>query len=600
MELQGSKDWSEDSDGENSKSSEADRQPVQAVPERKPPPVLSLGVIYNRQEKASDDPEPVFQERARSEPEVAQGITPGVPPEMAAGAQAIPNPAEQAYMQHANALEVNTAETDEDDEDDEEESKDKAEEPVHKPVKAPLRFDVEPAATEPILPPPDFRPAAAPQESPVTDTAEQPEPVAEQPAGPPSETIEEAPIPPPAEADFAVPPDPDQEQNAAWTYPVSNARAQQPVTPPQPPRFAGGGNYMPPPPPPPPGAAASPNFSPQPWQNAAVFAPTPNQYFNSVPSGYNPNTANMVTRREFDSAQESHRKKMAAAVITSLAIGWYLGHRKVKPLERQVRTLQQENVAQGERITTLERQQPMQPAAEQQNYEPKYATAPPALRQAEQFQAPTAPLSAESASPAPLAPSPLRPSVETGAFRQPAAAAEMIPQGIPVTQEMTVIGENGQEIVLQPGEHFIQAGEGQYSVVVDKYNRVVYDRINYGESYRQDLQPERMPTPFGSKDARFVAGGAAAGGGGGSAPMHAASGPMGGASGGVPGPMLASGQVAQDHSLPADSVGHTPKEEAQHLLNAPKPNPVVSAITSPWLWLGVGILMIAFFAAATI
>lgn len=611
MELKRVEDWSDDDadEGGSSKSAETRPPTPDAVPERKPP-VFDLGIIYKRPEITAA-PEPVFQERDRSEPEVAQGITPAAP-EGLSGEPAIslPSAEEQAYAQQRAAEAIETlpsAETDDDDENTEEEP---TEPPVTRTAPAPLPFEMrstpEPTPTEQIE-----RATIEQYERPP----EQSQPRIEERFAP------EAVLPPEyAEDDDNEPPQP--------TQPWSTAAAASPVAssyrPAPPPRQNAGGNFPPPPPPPPTGP--SPAALPMPWHygpnsspagNFAPPLPNPNTAPNTVAYQYASNAPmspnrNYVTRREFDRAQESNRRKMVAAVITSLAIGWYLGRRGVKPLREQVKTLETQSAERQARLTALERERRMTTTSapsgvERQDQESRQASIAPATPVPERpspagmptpFERPFEP------PPQPIfAPAPYPQRQEAGNYPRPMTTPEAMSPVPTVPGETTIIGEDGQEIVLKEGERLVLGGEGQYSVVVDKYNRVVHDRIPHGESYKQDLLPERMPTPFGSKDARFTAGG----GGAAAGPVAASGGGMGGGAGTAPiittsgiGTTLPSGQIPADHGLPVDSAGHTTQEEAQRLLDAPKPNPVVAAITSPWLWLGVGILMIAFFAAATI
>lgn len=172
-------------------------------------------------------------------------------------------------------------------------------------------------------------------------------------------------------------------------------------------------------------------------------------------------------------------------------------------------------------------------------------------------------------------------------FEQQAAQARLGEQQRQIEQftapqSPTVGSEVVQQVYPQMTEAPVQHVEraGNYNVVVDEHNQVVQGA--QGQEYQRDRAHERMPSPFGAQDAGSAAGY--------SQPMTAGSGSY----------SLPSGQLPPDHALMMNGSGQTPNEEAQHLLDGPKPNPVVTALTSPWLWLGVGMLLIAFFAAATI
>jgi hypothetical protein len=136
-----------------------------------------------------------------------------------------------------------------------------------------------------------------------------------------------------------------------------------------------------------------------------------------------------------------------------------------------------------------------------------------------------------------------------------------------------------EQLQLHPEEHIKRSAWHSY---VERDGKVVEDAINYGEAFKQERVRERMPTPFGAQDARFQGGSAYQQGAG----MGASTGPLPGSS-----------QASQDYHLP---TSQSYQDDTQHFATPSEPNPLIDTITNPWLWLGVGILMIAFFAAATI
>lgn len=124
---------------------------------------------------------------------------------------------------------------------------------------------------------------------------------------------------------------------------------------------------------------------------------------------------------------------------------------------------------------------------------------------------------------------------------------------------------------LTPEDH---VGHSQWHRYVERDGRAVEDAVTYGEAYRQERRAEHMPAAFGSQDAGFQSGSDGAPGNGG----------------------WAGGQTPFDHSLPEGQTA-----DAQHVLPAKNSrNPVVAAVTSPWVWLAVGIVFIAFFIATTV
>ncbi len=304
----------------------------------------------------------------------------------------------------------------------------------------------------------------------------------------------------------------------------------------------GGGNL-----PPPPNRFAQAEYpEPQPWRASDAAPAYPQPSFNA----YNyllaaSNVLSMVGRRTFETSEADMRRRFAAKLILAVALTWYLTRRPIKPLRKQVSALQETTAQQNEQISqlTYEQQAAQQRIAEQQ-------------RQIDQFTQPQAVSFAQEFAPAPVvAPQPI----------------EHI-KALPAFAEQPEIANQQQDL------------EASYSAVFDAHNRPVAEAVPSGQEYQQDRSHELV----GARDARFTPAAGSAGGYGQ---------PMAGSSST---PTLPSGQVVPAYMLPMNDFGQTPSQEAQHLLNAPKPSPVVSALISPWLWLGVGILLIAFFVAATI
>lgn len=570
MERQGS-DWS-DSDasegGAEGRSSETQsprsvppveaahsRPPEAEVPEhRKMPPLFDLGIIYNRPAHGEMPPPLVQAEQEPSAPDFMRGVTPGSPAEVAAR-HAHPDP---------DVVEI-ASEFDTDDEDEGGKESDGGTSRVVSD-----RTD----GSESVLPPVEYEPVTLPSfadtfpSAPLESAQSAPPPEASTVAY--TEYEPDQPAPPVETAPTTDPSPVTAENHNTWTLtpvqpaleqtppPTTHVASSGPPLPPIPPqaRFAAA-NYPPPP--------AGPNMG---YANTAPQPAQPNVYAA-------PSFANMVTKREMDRLLEKERLKRAAQLIMVAAVAWYIGRRPVKPLQERVGVLQEQVKEQEDQITRLTYQQ--------QDTERALASQ---RQQLEQQRAVVAPQPAER----PVS-SPARPVNEAAPAQRPAPNPNVIAAPtVPAEQQLKVIGEDGQEIVLKEGERLVPGGEGHYAVVVNKYNQVVHDRIPYGDSLRQDLMPEQIPTPFGTADARFAAGGGSAAG--------AAGGGGGVASGGLP--VLQPGQIPQDRTAPLAHARQSEHKQAQSLLAVPKSNPVLSAITSPWLWLGVGIIMVAFFAAATL
>lgn len=265
-------------------------------------------------------------------------------------------------------------------------------------------------------------------------------------------------------------------------------------------------------------------------------------------TGPQPNMTGYITRRKFEHAQEDLRRKMAARMIVVALLSWYLGHRPVKPLRAQVDKLQDTSKQQAEQLDRFTyQQQEAQARIAEQN------------RQLEQFTRPQ--------------------SIPFGPERPPVRPIEAPPVPV-VNQQPKLVGENGEEVILQPGQRLERAGA--YSVIVDEHNRIVQRVMPHGEEYKRDLSHEQIPTLLGARGPRFMSTGLSGSGSGGQ--------PMAGSSSS---PILPTVQLPADHSLPT-------AVDPSRSLPETKQNSVVAALTSPWLWLGVGVLLIAFFAAATI
>jgi len=537
MELKGSNNWS-DLDSEESSPSSAKEAPQPAPersPERKPP---LFNVIYSRGPEIEPlVQQPVFQERDRSAPEVDMGVTLGMPELAGVVAPGLPQ-LEQQRLQQPGIVPEAVHESSEDDDEDDESSDETTDERTTKqsstkPMPAPTPQSARDVDRQPIIPwQPELEQAA-------------PASVQEAVLPTPNHTGE---LPNPHDSPEYEPP----------MYQPEDARTRATAQP-QPveyaPPISGGGNTPPTPP------VETRTWQPEPegWGGGSSdpnLAQTRYAY-NTYQSP--PNTTEYVTRRVFESAQQEMRRKMAARMIVVALLGWYLGRRPVKPLRQQVNKLEEANKEQTEQLSRLNyaRQETEARIAEQN-------------RQIEQFTRPqNVPFSPPERAPA----APNQQVIETVAVAQP-------------IEQQKLIGENGEEITLLPGQRLVR--EGPYSFVVNEHNQIVHNVIPRGEEFKRDLLRERPPTPFGTKDVRFSSSGGGSGGSG--QPMASSS----------AAPMLPGVQMPSNYPTSTSISSQPYNQNAQYPIDTPKANPVVTAITSPWLWLGVGVLLIAFFAAATI
>lgn len=281
------------------------------------------------------------------------------------------------------------------------------------------------------------------------------------------------------------------------------------------------------------------------------------------------------------------RRGLIAGFITGYALKAFLAHRKQKRFEQATK---EQFAAATERFTSLQFQhnqlqqkatgQVEQSQREQQAQQERFERFKAEQPAPERFETPAMP-------PLPqieAVPSPHLPRVEA------------LP-GVQATAEQEQwVDEHGNEIALQPGQRLER--RGWYSVVIDEHGREVPGAIHYGEAFQREQKREQISDDaFGGSDTNAAS----------AAADNAA--PAGGSFTALPGigvssvppplpsdPMIASGQADFDHSLPA---GPPATVDLQHRLKEPR-NPVVATITSPWLWVAVAVLLIAYFTAALV
>ncbi len=165
------------------------------------------------------------------------------------------------------------------------------------------------------------------------------------------------------------------------------------------------------------------------------------------------------------------------------------------------------------------------------------------------------------------------------------AQRPVTPQELAAVAAATAAAEQQEDAgrKLAPGEKMVRSA--WHDVVVDRAGNVVQGQ-ELGAGLAGDQKVEQTPRDLTVQAAQQQAGqfGALAAG------QHAYAEYPQQQQGGY-GPMIASGQVDPRYDLPSGQV------DPQHRLEPPK-NPLTTALTSPLLWVGVVVLILAFFAAA--
>jgi hypothetical protein len=167
---------------------------------------------------------------------------------------------------------------------------------------------------------------------------------------------------------------------------------------------------------------------------------------------------------------------------------------------------------------------------------------------------------------------------------QPAQAAQLQPEKVAAT--LNVPAENTQEI-QQPAEtvrtHTVESTWHRVQVE-NGTNRIVEGQPE-GRALSEEKRAESTPPPpTDDQDDQ-------------NGPNQQANGQAAGSMyqqllPGSVAPMITSGQIGMSHELASGEV------DAYHRLDGPPRNPIVTALTSPLLWVGVIVLLLAFFASA--
>ncbi|HSX36439.1 MAG TPA: hypothetical protein VLH84_05920 [Patescibacteria group bacterium] len=262
-----------------------------------------------------------------------------------------------------------------------------------------------------------------------------------------------------------------------------------------------------------------------------------------------------------------NRRRIAGNFLLAVGLSAYIAHRmdkrRAKTAEKQFAELRGQNREQASAITQLTQ------GAEQSRREVAQLTQANVL-QTDASSAPRFEASRFAAAPAAAtAAAELRP-VQPGEVRSVTAPAEQI-----AAQEQTA----AQQPDLASGQRVEHST--WHNIVVDKEGHEVQGAIAYGEAFQRERRSEQMPVDSGA--------GAAAPQAADDFGQPAFPAPI------SPFPGLSSGQVPADHEL---TTGTSRQSDLKHRLSAHPTGQIQSTFTSPWLWLGVGLLIVAFLAAA--
>jgi len=146
----------------------------------------------------------------------------------------------------------------------------------------------------------------------------------------------------------------------------------------------------------------------------------------------------------------------------------------------------------------------------------------------------------------------------------------------PTAEQIAAMQRQAAELAAerqQPKVHIEQDAWKRYAMVDGKLEK---DAIEYGKAFKEEQRAEQIAARIGQQDQAGAPGGGVI-----------LSGQQ---------PMLGSGQVDPRFQLPG---GSSQPLDPQHLLQ-PSDGPLMEAARNPWMWVGVGILLLAFFLAAFI
>ncbi|HSX33106.1 MAG TPA: hypothetical protein VLF91_02090 [Candidatus Saccharimonadales bacterium] len=345
----------------------------------------------------------------------------------------------------------------------------------------------------------------------------------------------------------------------------------RPFTEAPPPPPAGGGRPPMPPVGPPPEAIGRPGPEPEPLPDAPetrsfpLFGGAAESFRTTlIPAFERPVDQQAVN----EAAYQAEKRGLRRGLLVGFVVGVILRNRKIRRLEK---THTQQAKQQNQRINQLESQQTI--------LERQYASAREQLSQRTQRydQLPQQPSSRfEAPSPPPRPIEAPRPKVATP--EQPLLKPEA-----ELTPEQAAQAAVEQAYKLQAGQHVEHSS--WHNIIVDERGHEVQEAMQYGKAFEQERHREQQPVAVSAAADAQAVGQAAVGSG------------VPGLPTGLGNPMfnLPSGQLPPSHQLPG-GMG-TPGHPQGQLPVRPQ-SQLVEAFTSPWLWAGLVVLLIAFFAAA--
>ncbi len=427
----------------------------------------------------------------------------------------------------------------------------------------------------------------------------------------PSETVHAAEPPRSAERPLILPPVPEVSGfGPDFSTPLPPPPGGGPPRPPIPP--IEGDAFYPPEPEPTPFSYDDEIYSRHPA--FASSEPSADRYA-AMPPG-NPNYISVEQHQAavHEAAYRAERYGVRRGVVAGFITGWvvkqHLSNRKLHRIQqehRQALREQQHHIAEldaaqahlDERVRTQEQQ------IDRYRYQPQTRIEQPALLSpATPFEQAAAQAMFPSQGKQPMVPavetlSPIvsRPNNLPGEATQlqattqtelPSTQPSVYKETVPLIQEIDrqppPDNRADQQVVQEPGQHLERSG--WYSAVVDEHGREIPGAIRYGEAHQREQRQERSPhgvtgqqqTKPGVPSQRYAGGGSSFVGGSTQHPQQ----------------MISSGQTGPSHQLP---TGYD-YADAQHRLPAKSVHSIASAISSPWLWAGVVILLLTFFITA--
>ncbi|HJQ08293.1 MAG TPA: hypothetical protein VJ836_02290 [Candidatus Saccharimonadales bacterium] len=386
---------------------------------------------------------------------------------------------------------------------------------------------------------------------------------------------------------------------------TSTAFTSEPDEPPVPSSAGPGGPTISPPGPPTEFGASYPEPDPEPSRRGPAYAmagSVPQAMFNTnqqpapfaATANLAPNPNALIDPGQFSQAEYAAEKRglrrgLIAGFITGYALKQFLANRKMRRFEaetnkqltkrdEQITRLASEQQVAQHRFTEQQQQfdqlRQEQLQADQQRARQKESDHRSA---SERFEQPlqTASSHVETAPLPPIAPPQLV------AEQRPFASAEAQRSQSAISPEHQAAQQAVEEAFTAKLHQHVERS-AWHNIVVDERGREVQGAMQYGESFQRERQKEQISAnrTGSSTNNNGGNGGDAAGG------AYAVGTPQ----------MLDSGQMPVSQSLPPGQSQHA--DSGKYRLSAHAKNPITTAVTNPWVWVGVAVLLIAFFAAA--